>query len=447
MTRSPFLPLLLLAAASAAAVPLAGGARMGVGAVDPHGRSIRVLLLEAPLITVGAAGKQGLQLRDQTGRLLLKLDPGSQVQVRRLGSSLSLQPLIKGGEPQAAVPIPLLTSNPPTAVGEAPPENQGSALPRPLPLQELRLEPIHPQDVLVLKQRRYRGSLLLRPEGAGFQAINRLPLESYLMGVVGSEMPSSWPLSALRAQAVASRTYALQQLRPKAPFDLKATVTSQVYKGVEAESSPVRQAVVSTRGQVLLHGQQLINAVFHSSSGGMTENSGELWSRQLPYLVSVPDFDASSPVSHWQKAFAPEELRQAFGEIGGANAIEPLQTSKTGRIRRARVIGPGGELVLSGAELRERLGLRSTMVSFVFEAAGDQPSTAPPDGMEAALAAPSPLAAGQPAPSYRLTVKGRGYGHGVGLSQWGAYALALRGKSHEEILRHYYRGAILRSSY
>jgi stage II sporulation protein D len=463
VTRSPSLPLFLLAAVAASAVPLAGGARMGAGAVDPLGRSIRVLLLEAPLITVGAAGKQGLQLRDQTGRLLLKLDPGSQLQVRRLGSSLSLQPLIKGGEPLGVVPIPLSSSNPPTAVAEAPPEDQGSAESHSLPLQELRLEPIHPQDVLVLKQRRYRGSLLLRPEGKGLQAINRLPLESYLMGVVGSEMPSSWPLSALRAQAVASRTYALQQVRPKASFDLKATVSSQVYKGVEAESSAVRQAVVSTRGQVLLHGQQLINAVFHSSSGGRTENSGELWSRQLPYLVSVPDFDASSPVSRWQKAFAPEELRQAFGEIGGASAIEPLQTSKTGRIRQARVIGPGGELVLSGAELRERLGLRSTMVSFVFEPAervepvtlgispaapapaSDPTTTAPPDGMEAALAAPSPLTPGQPASSYRLTVQGRGYGHGVGLSQWGAYALALRGKSYEEILRHYYRGAVLRT--
>jgi stage II sporulation protein D len=194
-------------------------------------------------------------------------------------------------------------------------------------------------------------------------------LESYLMGVVGSEMPGTWPLAALRAQAVASRTYALQQLRPKAPFDLKATVASQVYKGVEAESMPIRQAVATTRGQVLLHGQQLINAVFHSSSGGMTENSGELWSRQLPYLVSVPDFDASSPVSRWQKEFAPEDLRQAFGEIGGALSIQPLQSSSTGRLRRARVIGPGGELVLSGNELRERLGLRSTMVEFSFEPA------------------------------------------------------------------------------
>jgi stage II sporulation protein D len=310
----------------------------------------------------------------------------------------------------------------------------------PVPLQELRLEPVASRDLLVLNQRRYRGSLLLRPQGEGLQAINRLPLEPYLMGVVGSEMPDSWPQAALRAQAIASRTYVLQQLRPQAPFDVKATVASQVYKGVEAESPAVRQAVTSTDGKVLLHGQQLINAVFHSSSGGATENSGDLWSRQLPYLVSVPDVDSASPVRRWEKAVGPEDLRQTFREIGGAVAIEPLQTSPTGRLRRARVIGPGGELVLTGSELRQRLGLRSTLVQFSFEPAGRiDPST---QGQN--QTAPVDVSLSETSPGLQLRVKGRGYGHGVGMSQWGAYALALRGKSYEDILRHYYKGAELR---
>jgi stage II sporulation protein D len=309
-----------------------------------------------------------------------------------------------------------------------------------VPLQELQLEPIASQDLVVLNQRRYRGSLLLRPQGKSLQAINRLPLEPYLMGVVGSEMPDSWPQAALRAQAVASRTYVLQQLRPQAPFDVKATVASQVYKGVEAESAAVREAVTSTHGKVLLHGQRLINAVFHSSSGGATENSGDLWSRQLPYLVSVPDFDAASPVSRWEKALEPEDLRRSFKEIGGAVAIEPLQTSPTGRVRQARVIGPGGELVLTGSELRQRLGLRSTLVQFSFEPADriDPPING------ARQAAPVVLSFARTSPDLRLMVRGRGYGHGVGMSQWGAYALALRGKSYEDILRHYYTGAVLR---
>ena len=421
-----------------AAWPLVGGARL-TPSTAPLGKgpTIRVLLLEAPLITVGAAGKKGLQLKDPQGRTLLLLNPGQQLRLERSDGGLTVEPL---PPPHSLVP----------ALGALP---QPPPNPRLLPLQEVRLEPVDPQDVIVLKQRRYRGALLLRPEGQGLQAINRLPLESYLPGVVGSEMPGSWPLAALKAQAVASRTYALQQLRPAAPFDLKATVLSQVYKGVEAETAAVRQAVAATQSQVLMHGQQLINAVFHSSSGGRTENSGDLWSRQMPYLVSVPDFDGASPVSRWEKDFDREALRRAFAEIGGVTTIQPLEASKTGRIRRAKVVGPGGSLVVTGPELRERLGLRSTLVEFHFEPAGRMepsqvaggppvPQTAPSGALD-----PSPLPEetfGQD-PDLRLVVKGRGYGHGVGMSQWGAYALALRGKSYEDILRHYYRGAVLRS--
>ena len=424
--RTLLLPLLVVAAA-----PLAQAARLNPAAsTQPLGPPIRVLLLEAPVITVGAAGQEGLRLRDERGRLLLQVDPGQRLRVSRRDKVLTVEPLTKGTDP---APIQALRAVLPVL----PPQAPG---PLPVPLQELRLEPVASRDLLVLNQRRYRGSLLLRPQGEGLQAINRLPLEPYLMGVVGSEMPNSWPQAALRAQAVASRTYVLQQLRPQAPFDVKATVASQVYKGVEAESTAVRQAVTSTEGKVLLHGQQLINAVFHSSSGGATENSGDLWNRQLPYLVSVPDFDSASPVSRWEKALEPEDLRQSFKEIGGAVSIEPLQTSPTGRLRRAKVIGPGGELVLTGSELRQRLGLRSTLVHFSFEPADRINPQTQGQGQPAPVVASIP----ETSPSLRLMVRGKGYGHGVGMSQWGAYALALRGKSYEDILRHYYKGAVLR---
>lgn len=111
-------------------------------------------------------------------------------------------------------------------------------------------------------------------------------------------------------------------------------------------------------------------------------------------------------------------------------------------MRRARVIGPEGELLLSGSELRERLGLRSTLVQFRFEPAGRLEMSAVPNALEDSSASSAP----PPGPgSLRLVVQGRGYGHGVGMSQWGAYALAQRGKSYEDILRHYYRGAVLRT--
>ena len=305
-----------------------------------------------------------------------------------------------------------------------------------------------------LQQRGYRGRLQLLVGGSALQAINHVPLEDYLPSVVGSEMPASWPQAALRAQAVAARTYALRQRKSAAPFDVSATVTSQVYKGVDAETPSTRQAVASTRGQVLIYGSSLANAVFHSSGGGSTENSGDLWSQQLPYLVSVPDFDQHSPVHAWQQRFEPDQLQKAFGEIGGARSIEVLATSGSGRVRQARVIGPSGTLVLTGAQLRSRLGLKSTLVR--FEVVAPELAALPPalpalppllplDGQErGADPAATPDQPPMQVPPPSLLAIGRGYGHGVGMSQWGAHGLAQRGQTYDQILRHYYRGAELR---
>ncbi|MBW4530667.1 MAG: SpoIID/LytB domain-containing protein [Aphanothece saxicola GSE-SYN-MK-01-06B] len=325
-----------------------------------------------------------------------------------------------------------------------------------LPSGQAWIEPAQAQGggeaMLTLQQRRYRGRLLVRSEGDRLQAINLIDVESYLPSVVGSEMPASWPQAALRAQAVAARTYALRQRRPAAPFDLKATVASQVYKGVESETDSTREAVRSTRSQVLVHGSALINAVFHSSSGGLTENSGEIWRQQLPYLVSVPDFDQASPVHAWQLRIEPDRLARAFREIDGAFRIEVLSTTSSGRIRQARVTGPGGTLLLTGAELRQRLGLRSTLARFDFEAPRAYPFPPPlpslqgvftPEGIRSLASGmvQSPWRSPRPPAAPTLLVSGRGYGHGVGMSQWGAYGLALRGEDYRQILQHYYQGA------
>ena len=306
-----------------------------------------------------------------------------------------------------------------------------------------------------LQQRGYRGRLQVLVGSSALQAVNHVPLEAYLPSVVASEMPASWPQAALRAQAVAARTYALRQRKPAAAFDLSATVSSQVYKGVEAETASTRQAVASTRGQVLMFGPGLANTVFHSSAGGSTENSGDLWSQQLPYLVSVPDFDQHSPVHAWQLRLEPEQLQKAFGEIGGAQRIDVLATTGSGRVRQARVTGPAGTLVLTGAQLRSRLGLKSTMV--LFEVLAPQlaalpaslpvlpplmPRAADQSGLVEPAITPDQVPVQLPPPS--LLAIGRGFGHGVGMSQWGAHGMANRGQSYEQILHHYYRGTELR---
>ena len=341
-----------------------------------------------------------------------------------------------------------------------------------------------------LGSRRYRGRLQFLVRRGQVQVINHLGIETYLASVVGSEMPHRWPLPALQAQAVAARTYALRQRGKAGDFDVKATVSSQVYRGVESETPSTIEAVESTRSLVLVHAGRLINAVFHSSSGGATEPSGEVWRNQLPYLVSVADHDQHSPVHRWNKRFDDDALRDLFRETGGVKRLQVLKTSSTGRVRTARVQGPRGSLVLTGRELRRRLGLKSTMVQ--FELINDSPDAstasaiataqndpqasthaAPPliglwrdsasgpdttsstSGRLAALLPPPPLPPlnrsvfNQSRPDLRLgemvlEARGQGFGHGVGMSQWGAHGLALQGADFREILLHYYRGAEIR---
>ena len=434
-----------VALAPLAVAALAGEPRVAVTAQEPM---MRVLVAEA----------QTLQLR---------ADAALPLRVRGLGGQeRSLQRLsvsLRGGS--------LLLDG----LGQAP---------------SLRVSTDDPRG-LWLGQRRYRGDVLLLPRGGRVLAINRLGIETYLPSVVGSEMPASWPLPALQAQAVAARTYALRQRGKKGDFDVKATVASQVYKGVESETPRTREAVDTTRSLVLVHGGRLINAVFHSSSGGATEPSGEVWRQQLPYLVSVRDHDDHSPVHRWNKRFDGSDLQRLFKETGGVETVRVLSTSSTGRVRSARIQGPRGALVLSGRELRQRLGLKSTMVRFAMVSDGDrelsparpldsEPARARPaliglwsDSASGSSEAADPGLAPPPPPppplqmpltlsnhdrpnshdrpnnldrsnSLVLEAQGQGYGHGVGMSQWGAHGLAEQGADFRQILLHYYRGVQIR---
>ena len=392
------------------------------------GPEVRVLLQQDAQIRIEAVA-QPLLLRGGDGALLGSLAPG--------------QVLLLGLDP--ATPAGLLHLD-----GAA----LGSGA---LPLgRELWIEPASADSLILLQQRRYRGRLQLRRQGNSLQAINHIAVEAYLPSVVGSEMPASWPQSALRAQAVAARTYALRQRRPGEPFDLQATVASQVYKGVDSETESTREAVAATRAQVLTYGGTLIEAVFHSSSGGSTEASGELWAQQLPYLVAVPDFDDQSPVRSWQERFEPDQLRQLFAETGGVQALSVSARSASGRVRELRIQGPLGAVSLTGAQLRKRLGLRSTWIELeLIQSTGAPALAAAPSVATEPLEPgdlsqvpplpppPPPLSLSSPVPLAALLIRGRGFGHGIGMSQWGAYALARRGLAYNAILSHYYPGTQL----
>jgi stage II sporulation protein D len=467
--RSLLLPLLAGAAAflgpslgvGPASAPV-DAAPLVSGALRQPEPQVRVLLFEGPALSLAADDAAGLRVRDRQGRRLRDVAGPVPVQVAVRGAVAELrlplqpsqvlptsrtQPTVEASgllpQAQSARAVPSASPSPgPSRPALSSPE-------QPLSASELWIEPLAPGGdgaSLTVQQRRFRGRLQLVARSGTLQVINHVPLETYLASVVGSEMPATWPQQALRAQAVAARTYALKGLRPQAPFDLKATVASQVYRGIEAETPSTRAAVVATRGLVLTFDSGLIDAVFHSSSGGNTESSGDLWPRQLPYLVSVPDFDHDSPVRQWRQPLAAELLARAFIDIGGVRSIEVLSTTPTGRVRQARVVGPSGQLVLSGPALRNRLGLKSTWVRFELElpppdAAGPVLPAPPPPLPAFSLPAtafepPAAAAAAVSLPLPQWVAVGRGFGHGIGMSQWGAYAMARRGDSFDEILSH-----------
>ena len=267
-------------------------------------------------------------------------------------------------------------------------------------------------------QKRFSGKLNLFVLDTEILVVNVLEIEKYLSSVVGSEMPAKWPIEALKAQAIASRTYALKQ-KGNNLFDIDSTQKNQVYNGLESRTYKTNRAVKSTRSLVLTYKNKLINALFHSSSGGMTENSQDVWKNKYPYLSSVKDFDKNNPKFKWQKIFSSNELTNLFPKIGGLRNIEILDITSTGRVKNVKLIGAYGSYQISGVVLRKRLGLNSNFVRFKF--------------FEEKLNNKFPTKQG-------LIVFGQGSGHGVGMSQWGAKYMASRGQKAERILKHFYRG-------
>ena len=276
----------------------------------------------------------------------------------------------------------------------------------------------------------YRGRLRLVARPDGLLAVNHVPLEEYLYSVVGSEMYPFWPLEALKAQAVAARSFILFRLRrPADPdFDVGRTVTWQAYKGYSRESDSTREAVTATTGQVVTYRGQIIEAVYHAASGGHTENVEDIWSAPRPYLRGVPDFDQEAPVYSWQKTFTQAELSRLLPGVGQVTSLTPVRTTPQGRVVEMRVTGTTGTKTFTGSELRRLLDLRSTLFQ-VTPTRGDVASTNPVN-----------------APDGSFEFQGRGFGHGLGMSQWGAFGLAQRGYNYQQILQYYYQGTEISST-
>ena len=235
-------------------------------------------------------------------------------------------------------------------------EGAAKAVPPPLTLQPTG------GASLVSSGKTYRGTFEISRSGARLQLVNRVSLEAYLLGVVPGEMPKEWPLEALKAQAVAARTYAVRGLVEGRSFDLYSDWRSQVYYGVGSEAPAATRAVRETRGQILTYEGKPAQVFYFSSSGGRTLSALDVFGTDVPYLVAVDDpWDEASPNHRWaNRLLSGAQVAKRFGLTGvvADASFVPGTPGKPAVLRFTTAAGASSEARLS--DVRARLGLKST---------------------------------------------------------------------------------------
>ncbi len=331
-------------------------------------------------------------------------------------------------------------------------------------------------DHINLNGKYYRGSIKLVKNNSNYFIINHVSLEEYLYGVVPREIPSSAPLEALKAQAIAARSYSLNNLNKhiKDGYNLCDSTHCQVYGGYSAEKESTNQAVDDTKGIIMQYNDKVVDAVFHSSSGGYTESSENVWGSKIPYLVAVKDpFSLNAPNSNWNITFTNSvivnNLKNNNIQIQDLIDIQVLDRTESGRVKTIKVIASDKTVLLSGDKFRSIMGnsnFKSTLFSIQKKYDTDEvmKSTLSKNGIEEIDISSNTLMVlskdgiknldnssifvldniGKSNINIDTQVAsfsfvGKGYGHGVGMSQYGAIEMAKEGYNYEQILQYYYK--------
>jgi len=296
------------------------------------------------------------------------------------------------------------------------------------PHGRLRLTPTE-GSMLTVDGSAYRGSLVLaQREDGSLTGINEVGTEQYLASVVSAELPSRWPLETLKAQAIAARTYALHKARQRAGglFTLYADTRDQMYRGVASESARSLEAVTATSGVIATFGGRLFPTFYHSTCGGATEPAERVFgiSPVRPLSGVNCGFCGDSKYYRWQAELSAAQVRDAVAQagynVGDAERIEMLPLERASQYRRVKVIRlDGSEASMPADVFRNALG-PSVIRSVLFQAhrSGEN-----------------------------LLFEGRGYGHLVGMCQWGARGMGAEGYGADEILAHYYPDVELVKAY
>ena len=267
----------------------------------------------------------------------------------------------------------------------------------------------------------FESNQIVRVKREKLNTIEKVPLEKYVIGVLSGEMPTTFPMEALKAQAVAARTYVLRKIEyaKEQEYDVVDTVANQVYYNndelkerwkddYEEKMNRIQKAVLDTQGEYLTYQGEIAQAFFFSTSTGYTENCEEVFQESLPYLRSVKsDWEEDiSPVFEDSKTFTLEEFYQKLNLDANSNfSIQITDRTSTGRVRTLNTNGKD----FKASDVTTALGLRSSF----FEIQKNEE---------------------------QIVIHTKGFGHGVGMSQYGAYGMAENGSNYQEILKYYYQG-------
>lgn len=263
----------------------------------------------------------------------------------------------------------------------------------------------------------YRNSLELYPKDGKLYVINDIGIEEYLAGLVNREIRSDYPIEAVKAQIIAARSYALATAADRRHlgkfFDLYGTIQDQVYRGATREDSRSFRIVRATRGEVLFHRDDVLKSYYHAASGGFSELPQHVWGDEerdsLAYLARTSEADENVPGSRWSITLSSQIGLQWPG-IGKLVDLRVLSRTPGRRVQALEIVGTDGNVTLNGAEFRKKLGVNWVKSTYFYVRRVDQ----------------------------GWILEGRGFGHGVGLSQLGAKAMAAENKTSAEILNFYY---------
>ncbi|MFH0826429.1 MAG: SpoIID/LytB domain-containing protein [Candidatus Omnitrophota bacterium] len=276
-------------------------------------------------------------------------------------------------------------------------------------------------SVISVNDRLFRGQIqFIRGKKDTLIIINLIDLEDYVKGILYHEVSHYWPMEALMAQAIVSRTYALYQMEENKAkdYDVTSDIYSQVYGGRTSERYRTNRAVEQTKGKILNFEGKVFPTYFSATCAGHTERSGELWKIDMTPLKGVVcGFCKDSPHFRWHYVLSLEEIQEKLSQggiqTGRIKDLVILERNESGRVKGLKIITADGEQAIAAKDFRSMIGvniIRSTRfnVSVINEDA---------------------------------VFEGAGWGHGVGLCQWGAYFMAKQGRTHKEILTYYYPGS------